>query len=64
MKGMAWGLLATQKWTTDVTVEMFNVSVRKSDERIQLDEASVIVFKDHYDLSPTKPVFFKPVVWP
>ena len=64
VKGMAWGLIATQKWTTDVTVEMFNVSVRKSDERIQLDEASVIVFKDHYDLSPTKPVFFKPVVWP
>ena len=64
VKGMAWGLLATQKWSTDVTVEMFNVSVRKVDERIQLDEASVILFKEHYDLSPTKLVFFKPVVWP
>ena len=63
VKGMAWGVLATQTWVTDVTVEMFNVSVRKGDERIQLDEASVIVFKEQYDLSATKPVFFRSVVW-
>jgi len=64
VKGMAWGQWAKCTWTSDVTVEMFSVSVRKSEERIQLDESSVIIFHDQYDLSESKPTFFKPVVWP
>ena len=63
VKGMAWGSLATDPWTLNVTVEMFNVSVRKADERIQLDDMSVIIFKNSYDLSLSMPAFFKPVVW-
>ena len=64
VKGMAWGSWATCSWASDVTVEMFSVSVRKSEERIQVDESSVVIFHDRYDLSDSKPTFFKPVVWP
>jgi hypothetical protein len=63
VKGMAWGSSATIAWIPNVTVEMFNVSVRKTDERIQVDESSVIIFKDQYDLGLTMPAFFKSVVW-
>ena len=63
VKGVAWGSSATNTWIPEVTVEMFSVSVRKSDERIQLDEASVVIFKEEYDLGTTKPAYFKPVVW-
>ena len=63
VKGMAWGSPATIDWTPNVTVEMFNVSVRKSDERIQVDDSSIIIFKDRYDLSSPMPTFFKPVIW-
>jgi len=63
VKGMAWGSIATDSWTSDVTVEMFGVSVRKSEERIQLDESSVVIFHDRYDLGDSFPRLFKPVVW-
>ena len=63
VKGMAWGPVATTSWVESVTVEMFNVSVRKTDERIQLDESSIVVFKDSYDLSLTMPVYFTPLIW-
>jgi len=60
---MAWGSLVSCSWTLDVAEEMFSVSVRKSEERIQLDESSVIIFHDRYDLGDSKSTFFKSVIW-
>ena len=63
VRGQGWGPIVEQDWLRGVSCEFHGVSVRPTQERVQFDESTVLVFKPSYDLSASKPVFFKPLRW-
>ncbi len=63
VKGVAWGPTVQTQWCKNVTVEFHNVSVRVKENRIQFDEATVLVFRNQYDLTAALPKTYRPLSW-
>jgi hypothetical protein len=63
VKGVAWGPTVQISWCKNVTVEFHNVSVRVNENRIQFDGATVLVFRNQYDLTAALPKTYRPLPW-
>jgi hypothetical protein len=63
VKGVAWGPTVQSQWCKNVTVEFHNVSVRVKENRIQFDGATVLVFRNKYDLTAALPTSYRPLQW-
>ncbi len=63
VKGVAWGPTVQISWCKNVTVEFHNVSVRVNENRIQFDGATVLVFRNQYDLTAALPTSYRLLQW-
>ena len=64
LKASAWGANAQLPWKAGVSAEMYNVTVKKSAEKVGFEDDVVIRFRETYRLGATKHVYFKAVPWP
>ena len=63
VKGTAWGTMALSTWTKNASAELFNVTIKKKDERVSLEEDAVMLFHNKYEFCPSAPKFFKLLNW-